>query len=135
MAEEADVGVTVFIRQVHMCVVSCLLELLRSFLRARLSAVAVSIFSYPLLRCSFIRCSSVFSCKALSGRSVDVDRLHVSDAVIHVTHVREAGGRPGAQSPDDHRICLFCILHTVDMTQPSQCDLSYLTYWEGYGTR
>ena len=41
MAEKTNVGVAVFVAVKHMCVVSGRMELLPSFLRARLSAAAV----------------------------------------------------------------------------------------------
>ena len=90
--------------------VSSLLELLRSVLRARLAAAAavavaaaaaavaaaaaaaaaaaVNGFSSYVLRCSV-------SCNALSGHSFDVDNLHVtqSHTNIIVSHMGEASGR------------------------------------------
>ena len=72
--------------------VSGLLELLRSFLRARLSTAAVNGFSSPVLRCWF----RVPHCvpKAQLGHNVVVDTLDVSHADIFKSQTRAAGGSP-----------------------------------------
>ena len=54
MAENTNVGVAVFVADItYICVVSGLMELLSSFLRARLSAATVISLSFPVLRCCF----------------------------------------------------------------------------------
>ena len=52
MAEKTYVGMAVFIADIT-CVVSGRMELLTSFLRARLSTAAAISLSYPVLRCCF----------------------------------------------------------------------------------
>ena len=65
------------------------------------------------------------SCKALPGHSVDADSLHIFYADIFISQVREAGGSP----PQCHLTVedVFWnapIVHTADMTQPTQSALS-----------
>ena len=65
------------------------------------------------------------SCKALPGRSVDVDSLHVSYADILISQVRAAGGSPPqSQLPVEDVFWNATSLHTTEMTQPSQSALS-----------
>ena len=95
-----------------------------------------------LSACSLIRCYShqfvfpclevllqgtpppfTISCKALPGHSVDVDSLHISYADISISQVWAAGGSPPQLTVED----VFwneTILHTADMTQPTQSALS-----------
>ena len=53
MAEKTNVRMAVFLQTSHLCVDSGRMELLPSFLRARLSAVAAIDLSSPVLRCCF----------------------------------------------------------------------------------
>ena len=65
------------------------------------------------------------SCKALPRHSVDVDSLHISYADIFITQVRAAGGSPPqCQLTVEDVFWNVTILHTTDMTQPSQSALS-----------
>ena len=109
----------------HLCVVSGRMELLLSFLRARLSAaVAISLSSTVVLFQSTHPLRSI-SRKALPGHSVDVDSLHVSYADIVVSKVRAAcGSSAKSQLTVENVFCIATILHTADMTQPSQSALS-----------
>ena len=54
MAENPNMGVAIFVADItHLCVVSGRMELLPSFLGARLSTAAVISLSSPVLRCCF----------------------------------------------------------------------------------
>ena len=67
----------------------------------------------------------MISCNALPGHSVDVDCLHISYADIFITQVRAAGGSPPqCQFTVEDAFWNATILHTADMTQPSQSALS-----------
>ena len=97
-----------------------------------------------LSACSFVCCCShqfIFPClevlfqstpplraisrKALPGHSVDVDSLHVSYADIFVSQVRAAcGSSAQSQLTVEDVFWNATILHTADMTQPSQSALS-----------
>ena len=63
--------------------------------------------------------------KALAGHNVDVDSLHVSYANIFISQVRAACGS-SAQSQITVEVVFWnaTLLHTADMTQPSQSALS-----------
>ena len=94
--------------------------------------------------CSLVRCCShqfVFPClevllqgtpspctissKALPGHSVDADSLHISCVDIFITQVRAAGGSPPqCQLTVEDVFWNATILHTEDMTQPTQSALS-----------
>ena len=113
----------------HLCVVSGRMELLPSFLRARLSAAAAISFSSPVSRRCFrsllhsVR--SPIGRKALPGHIVDVDSLHVSYADIFVSQVRAAcGSSAQSQLTVEDVFWTATILHMADMTQPSQSALS-----------
>ena len=97
-----------------------------------------------LSACSLVRCCShqfvfpclevllqgtpqpcTISCKTLPGHSVDADSLHISYADIFISLVRAAGGSPPqCQLTVEDVFWNATILHTVDMTQPSQSALS-----------
>ena len=73
------------------------------------------------------------SCKALPGHIVDVDSLHISYADIVIRQVRTASGSPPqCQLTVEDVFWNATIIHTADMTQPSQSALSNqkCTYWE-----
>ena len=124
MAEKTNVGMAVFIADSPSMRVSGRMELLPSFLRARLSAAAAISLSSPVLRCCLEhsgppRCT--ISCKALAGHSVDVDSLHISYADIFISQMRAAGGSPPqCQLTVEDVFWNAAIIHTADMTQPSQ---------------
>ena len=62
---------------------------------------------------------------ALPGHSVDVESLHISDADIFISQVMAAGGSiPQSQLTVEDVFWNATILHTMDMTQPSQSALS-----------
>ncbi len=97
-----------------------------------------------LSACSFVCCCShqfLFLClevlfqstpplhaisrKTLQGHSVNVDCLHVSYADIFVSQVRAAcGSSAQSQLTVEDVFWNATILHTADMTQPSQSALS-----------
>ena len=114
MAEKPNVRVAVFVADntyYFICVVSGRMELLPSFLRARLFAAAVMSLSSPVLRCCF---------RALPGHSVDIDSFHISYADIFISQVMAAGcSLPQFQLTVDDVFWNATILHTADMTQPS----------------
>ena len=98
------------------------MELLSSFVRARLSAASVISLSFPVLRCCF-RTLLHFVRSAVLGPprtySVDVDSLHISYADIFIWKVGVAGCFPPQ--------CQFTIedvFRNATMTQPSQSALS-----------
>ena len=63
--------------------------------------------------------------KALLGHSVDVDSIHVSYADIFVSQVRAAcGSSAQRQLAVEDVFWNATILHTADMTQPSQSAMS-----------
>ena len=65
------------------------------------------------------------SCKALPGHCVDVDSLHISHADIFITKVKAAGcSPPQCQLTIEDVFRNATIIHTTDMTQPSQSALS-----------
>ena len=65
------------------------------------------------------------SCNALPRQSVNVDCLHISYADIFISQVRAAGGSPAqSQLTVEDVFWNATILHTADMTQPSQSALS-----------
>ena len=65
------------------------------------------------------------SCKALPGHIVDVDSLHISYADIVIRQVRAASGSPPqCQLTVEDVFWNATIIHTADMTQPSQSALS-----------
>ena len=72
--------------------------------------------------------------KALPRHSVDVDSLLISYADIFISLVRAAGGSPPqSELTVDDVLFGATILHTTDMTQPSQSGLSKQTvYWEDH---
>ena len=100
-----------------------------SFLRARLSAAAVISLSSPVLRCCFKVQGTLppctMSCKALPGHSVNVDSFDISYADILISQVRVAGASPPqCQLTVEDVFWNATILHTADVTQPSQSALS-----------
>ena len=63
--------------------------------------------------------------KALPGHSADVDNLHISYADIFISQMRAAGGSPSqSQLTVEDVFWNATILHTTDITQPSQSALS-----------
>ena len=109
------------------------MELLSSFVRARLSAASVislsdSPFVFPCLKVLFLGTPPLctISCKAPPpGHSVDVDSLHISHADIIISKVRVAGcSPPQCQLTAEDTFWNATILHTADMTQPLQSALS-----------
>ena len=125
MAEKTNVGVAVFVAD-NTCVVVGRMELLPSFLRARLSAAAVISLSSRLevlLQGTPPPCT--ISCKTLPGHSVDADSLHISCADIFISQVRAASGSPPqCQLTVEDVFWDATILHTANMTQPTQSALS-----------
>ena len=97
-----------------------------------------------LSACSLVRCCShqfvfpclevllqgtpppcTISCKSLSGHSVDADSLHISCADIFISQVRAASGSPPqCQLTVEDVFWDATILHTANMTQPTQSALS-----------
>ena len=127
MAEKTNVGVAVFVAgNTYMCGFG--------------SDGAAALLS----ACSLVRCCShqfvfpclevllqdtpppcTISCKALPGHSVDEDSLHISCADIFISQVRAAGGSPPqCQLTVEDVFWNATILHTADMTQPTQSALS-----------
>ena len=114
----------------HLCVVSGRMELLPSFLRARLSAATAISLSSPVLRCCFrallhfVR-SAAWPSQEIVSISTAFMSLHISYADIFISQVRAAGGSaPQSQLPIEDVFWNATILHTTDMTQPSQSALS-----------
>ena len=107
-----------------MCLVSGRMEQLPSFLCA--CQLCSHRFVFPCLEVSLRAISS----KALPGHSVDVDSLHIYYADILISQVRAFGGSPRFQLTIDDVFWNATILHTVDMTQPSQSAL--YTQWNPY---
>ena len=69
------------------------------------------------------RCT--ISCKTLPGHSVDADSLHISCADIFISQVRAASGSPPqCQLTVEDVFWDATILHTANMTQPTQSALS-----------
>ena len=112
VVEDINVGWQSLPQKLHLWVVSGLLEFLRSFQHARLSAAAVNGFSSSVLRCWFEgRAYTAVSCavtsKALSGQIIDVDRPHASRAATHLD-IAGGGGRWFSYPlPDHRRTCLL----------------------------
>ena len=97
-----------------------------------------------LSACSLVRCCShqfvfpclevllqgtpppcTISCKTLPGHSVDADSLHISCADIFISQVRAASGSPPqCQLTVEDVFWDATILHTANMTQPTQSALS-----------
>ena len=94
-------------------------------MRARLSAASVISLSFPVLRCCFRALLHFVRSAALPGHSVDVDGLHISHADIFISKVRAAGCSPlQCQFTIEDVFRNATIIHTADMTQPSQSALS-----------
>ena len=111
----------------HMCVVSGRMELLSSFLRARLSAATVISLSSSVLRYCFTTLLHFVRSAARSSQDIVSmsTAFMISHADIFVTHVRAAGGSPNqCQLTVEDVFWNATILHTADMTQPSQSALS-----------
>ena len=114
VAEVSNAGATV----------SGLMEFLLSFLRARLSAAAANSLSSPVLVCfrallHFVR----------SAARPSQDILSMSTTFISLTqnfYIAGEGGRWFSSPKPAHRRGFWnaTILHTADMTQPSQSALS-----------
>ena len=107
----------------HLCVVSGRIELLPSFLHARLSAAAAISLSSPVLRCCF-RPILHFVRSAARPSQDSVDSFHISYADIFISQMRGGGSPPQSQLPVEDVFWNATILHTTDMTQPSQSALS-----------
>ena len=96
----------------HLCVVSGRMELLTSFLRARLSTAAAISLSSPVLRCCFR--ALLHFVRSAAEHSVDVDSLHISNADIFISQVRAAGDSPPqSQLTVEDVFWNATILHTV----------------------
>ena len=111
----------------HLCVVSGLLELLRSFLRALLPASAFTSFFFPCLEVLVQGASPhhEIRCKVLPGIGVNVKCFHVSLADILVAQLWAAFGSPSrCQLSIENVFWDAAILHAVDMPQPTQPALS-----------
>ena len=127
MNEEPNAGVTVFIADIIIyiiCVVSILMELLSSFLYARLSAAAVIGLYSPVLTYCF---SGHFLAARPSQNIVSIYLSHfpISYDDIFISHVRAAGGSPPqCQLTVEDAFWNATITHTADMTKPSQSALS-----------
>ena len=116
MAEKNNVGV-----------VSGRMELLPSFLRARLSAAAVIRLSSPVLRCCFRALLNFVRSAARPFQDVVTMSITfiISYADIFISQVRAAGGSsPQSQLTVEDVFWNAAILHSADMTQPSQSALS-----------
>ena len=101
------------------------MELLSTFVCARLSAASVISLSFPVLRCCF---RALLRDKALPGHSVDVDSLHISHADIFISKARVAGcSLPQCQFTIEDVFLNGNIIHKADMTQPSQSALRCLS--------
>ena len=104
----------------HMCVVSGRMELLPSFLRARLSAAAVISLSSPVLRC----CLRALLHFMLSTARPSQDIVSMSTAFIYtyadifISQVRAACGSPPPNASPPYRGCILnaTILLTANMT-------------------
>ena len=112
----------------HLCVVSGRMELLPSFLRARLSAAAaISLYS-PVLRCCFTALSHFVRSATRPSHdivSMSTAFMSLTHADIFISQVRAAGGSPPqSQLPVEDVFWNATILHTTDMAQPSQSALS-----------
>ena len=102
----------------NLCVVSGRMELLPSFVPARLSSAAAISFSSPVVRCCF-RALLHF---VRSGARLSQD---ISYADIFISQVRAAGDSPPqSQLTVEDVFWNATILHMADMTQPSQSALS-----------
>ena len=111
----------------HMCVVVGRMELLPSFLRARLSAAAVISLSSPVLRCSFrALLHPVRSAARPSQDIVSMPTAFISLAqTYYISQVRAASGSPPqCQLTVEDVFWDATILHTANMTQPTQSALS-----------
>ena len=127
MAEKTNVGVAVFVAD-NTYVYGCGSDGATALLSA----------------CSLVRCRShqfvfpclevllqgtpppcTISCKTLPGHSVDADSLHISCADIFISQVRAASGSPPqCQLTVEDVFWDATILHTANMTQPTQSALS-----------
>ena len=118
----------------HLCVVSGRMELLPSFLRARLSGAAAISLSSPVLRCCFrTRLHFVRSAARPSQDIVSMSTAFISlTQTSFISKVRLAGGSPPqSQLSVEDVFWNATILHTTDMTQPSQSALSNLSVHSG----
>ena len=127
MAEKTNVGVAVFVAD-------------NTYVCGCGSDGATALLSV----CSLVRCCShqfvfpclevllqgtpphcTISCKTLPGHSVDADSLHISCADIFISQVRPASGSPPqCQLTVEDVFWDATILHTANMTQPTQSALS-----------
>ena len=110
----------------HLCVVSGLLELLRSFLQALLLLLHPPA-SLPCLEVLVQSASPhhAVGCKALQGLSVDVKCFHVSLAVILVSQLWAAfGSLSRCQLSIENVLWDEAIVQAADMPQPTQPALS-----------
>ena len=90
------------------------------------SAAAAISLSSPVVRCCFRALLHIVRSDARPSQDiVDVDSLHISHADIFISQVSAAGGSPSqSQLTVEDVFCNATILHTTDMTQPSQSALS-----------
>ena len=118
VAVETDVGETISAAKSRLCVVSGLLELLHSFLRALFPTSAFISFSSPDLRCWFSASPPhAVGCKVLPGPSVDDECFHVSLADILVAQLWAAFGSPSRYKLSIENVFWdAAILHVVDVT-------------------
>ena len=122
VAVETDVGETISAAKVSLCVVSGLLELLRSFLQAPFPTSAFTGFSSPVLRCwSRVLLHIMWSASRSSQELV----FHVSLAAILGAQLWAACGSPSRRQLSTENVFWdTAILHAVDMPQPTQPALS-----------
>ena len=97
MSEKTNVGRQYLLQTSHLCVVSGRMELLPSFLRARLSAVAAISLSSPVLRCCFRALHFVRSVARLSQDIVSMSKTLIS---ITQTFLYRRLGRPVVLLPN-----------------------------------
>ena len=110
-----------------MCVVSCRMELLPFFLRARLSAAAVIDLSSTVLRCCFR--ALLHPVRSAARPSQDIVSMSTAFISLMQTSLYRRGGRPIGSPPQcqltaEDVFWNATILHTADMTQPAQSVLS-----------
>ena len=111
----------------HLCVVSGLLELLRSFLQALFPTSAFTSFSFPDLKCWFRVLLHIMrsAAKVLPGLGVDVKCFHACLADILVSQLLAAfASLSRCQLSIENVSWDAVILHAVGMTQPTQPALS-----------
>ena len=139
MAEKTNVGVAVFVAD-NTYVCGCGSDGAAALLSAcSLVRCCSHQFGFPslevLLQGTPPPCT--ISCKTLPGHSVDADSRHISCADIFISQVRAASGSPPqCQLTVEDVFWDATILHTANMTQPTQSALSEQGVYSGKtGTR